>query len=125
MGVKVDCDSHFLPHDAFDDIEQKFSGLIPKFVFDGSGKQAVVYKARTEKLPAFMWNYPTCFRLLKQAPGVSNADARVEDLAKIGFDRQVLVPNNGPYAFDVEPDLGASVCRSFNSAVGKVLTEVP
>jgi aminocarboxymuconate-semialdehyde decarboxylase len=53
------------------------------------------------------------------------ADARVEDLAKIGFDRQVLVPNNAPFAYDVDPDLGASVCRSFNNAVARVLKKYP
>jgi len=125
MSVKIDCDSHFLPHDAFDDVDPKFSGETPRFVYHGSGKQVVTYKARTEQLPAFMWNYPTCFNLLRQNPGVSNADARVEDLAKIGFDRQVLVPNNAPFAYDVDPDLGASVCRSYNNAVARVLKKYP
>jgi len=125
MGMKIDCDSHFLPHDAFDDVDREFSGRAPRFVFDASGRQAVVYPARTDKLPPFMWNYPTCFRMLRQRAGVSNGDARAEDLKKIGFDRQVLVPNNGPYAFDVEAGLGASVCRSFNNAVSRVIKRHP
>jgi len=125
MAVKIDCDSHFLPYDAFDDVDPNFHGRAPRFVFDQSGKDVVVYNARTEKIPAFMWNYPTSFRLGKRPPGLSNADDRVEDLAKIGFDRQVLVPNNAPFAYDVDPDLGASVCRSFNNAVARVLKKYP
>jgi len=125
MAVKIDCDSHFLPYDAFDDVDPNFHGRAPRFVFGQSGKDVVVYNARTEKVPYFMWNYPTSFRLGKRTPGVSNADARVEDLAKIGFDRQVLVPNNAPFAYDVDPDLGASVCRSFNNAVSRVLKKYP
>jgi len=107
MAVKIDCDSHFLPYDAFDDVDPNFHGRAPRFVFNGSGKDVVVYNARTDKIPAFMWNYPTSFRLGKRPPGLSNADDRVEDLAKIGFDRQVLVPNNAPFAYDVDPNLGA------------------
>ncbi len=125
MAVKIDCDSHFLPHDAFDDVDSKFSGHAPRFVYHENGKQVVTYKARTEQLPAFMWNYPTCFNLTRQNPGLSNVDTRVEDLAKIGFDRQVLVPNNAPFAYDVDADLGASVCRSFNNAVARVLKKYP
>ncbi len=125
MAVKIDCDSHFLPYDAFDDVDPNFHGRAPRFVFDQSGKHVVVYNARTEKIPHFMWNYPTSFCLEKRPPGISNADARVEDLAKIGFDRQVLVPSNAPFAYDVDPDLGASVCRSFNNAVARVLKKYP
>jgi len=125
MGLKIDCDSHFLPYDAFDDVDPKFGDLRPQFVFNGSGKDVVIYKARTEKLPHFMWNYPTSFRLGKRVAGVSNADARAEDLAKIGFDRQVLVPNNAPYAYDVDPELGENVCRAYNNAVARALKKHP
>jgi aminocarboxymuconate-semialdehyde decarboxylase len=61
----------------------------------------------------------------KRTAGVSDAAARAKDLEKIGFDRQVLVPNNGPYAYDVDPELGASVCRSYNNAVSRVLKKHP
>ncbi|HEY3305876.1 MAG TPA: amidohydrolase family protein [Candidatus Binatia bacterium] len=125
MALKIDCDSHFLPHDAFDDVDPKFSGRAPRFVFDGSGRDAVVYKTRTEKLPSFMSNYPTCFRMGKRLRGVSDADARAGDLAKIGFDRQVLVPNNGPFGYDVDPELGLSICRSYNNAVSRALKKRP
>jgi aminocarboxymuconate-semialdehyde decarboxylase len=125
MALKSDCDSHFLPGDAFDDVDPRFGDRSPRFVFDAVGRQLVVYKPRTEKLPYFMWNYPTCFRPLRHVAGVSSIDARAVDLAKIGFDRQVLVPNNGPYAYDVDPDLGESVCRAFNNAVARALKRQP
>lgn len=72
-----------------------------------------------------MWDFPTAFRLRKRGAGSSNADVRVEDLSKIGFDRQVLVPSNGPFSYDVNADLGASVCRSHNNAIGRVLKKRP
>jgi aminocarboxymuconate-semialdehyde decarboxylase len=125
MAIKIDCDSHFLPSDAFDDVDPKFLGRRPHFVYDGQGREVVIYKDRAEQIPSFMWNYPTCLVLGRRHPGTSNIDVRAEDLKKIGFDRQVLVPNNAPFAYDVEPELGASVCRSYNNAVARALKRHP
>lgn len=121
MPIKIDCDSHFLPHDAFDQVDPKFTDRRPRFVFDGAGREVVLYKDRTEQIPSFMWDYPTCFNPGRRHPGVWDADVRAQDLDTIGFDRQVLVPNNAPFAYDVDPELGASVCRSYNRAVSRVL----
>jgi len=123
--LKIDCDSHFLPADAFDDVDPKFLGRRPRFVYDGQGREVVLYPDRAEQIPSFMWDYPTCLRLGRRHPGVSNIDVRAEDLKQIGFDRQVLVPNNAPYAYDVDPELGASVCRAYNNAVGRALQRHP
>lgn len=125
MALKIDCDSHFLPHDAFDDVDRRFFDRGPHFVFDSEAREVVVYKARAEQIPAFMWDYPTCLRLGKRYAGVWDAGARSVDLEKIGFDKQVLVPNNAPYAYDVDPELGASVCRSYNNAVARVIKQHP
>ena len=125
MAIKIDCDSHFLPYDAFDEVDRRFGDRGPRFVFASGGKEVVVYKARAEQIPDFMWDYPTCLNLGRRHPGVSNGDVRAQDLEKIGFDRQVLVPNNAPFAYDVAPDLGASVCRSYNRAVSRVLQKYP
>lgn len=125
MSIKIDSDSHFSPYDAFDDVDPKFHGRAPRFLRDALGRSGVVYKARTEKLPDFMWNYPTEFRLLKRAPGLRDSDARVEDLDKMGFDRQVLVPHTDLFCYDVEPLLALSVCRSFNNAIARVLKKHP
>lgn len=125
MTIKVDCDSHFLPYDAFDEVDRRFGDRGPRFVFDGLGRDVVVYKARAQQIPDFMWDYPTCLQPGRRYPGVSDGDVRAADLEKIGFDRQVLVPNNAPFAYDVDPDLGASVCRSYNHAVARVLDRHP
>lgn len=125
MAIKIDCDSHFSPHDAFDEVDPKFFRRGPRIVFDGSGREAVVYPAKTENMPYFMWDYPTQFRLAKRTPGLWDADVRVRDMAKTGFDRQVLLAQNSPFAYDVDPELGASVCRSFNNALARVLKKYP
>ena len=125
MSIKIDCDSHFSPHDAFDEVDPKFAGRGPRIVYDGSGKEATVYPERTAKILPYMWNYPTQFTMGRRPRGLWDADARVNDLGKIGFDRQVLIPQGAPFAYDVDPELGASVCRSYNNAVGRVIKKYP
>ena len=125
MPIKIDCDSHFLPPDAFDEVDPKFFSEGPHVVHSTGGRSVVVYEARARQIPYFMWDYPTCLRMTRHHPGTSDCDVRAGDLAKIGFDRQVLVPNNAPFAYDVEPELGASACRSYNNAVGRVLKKYP
>ena len=124
MAIKIDCDSHFSPHDAFDEVDPKFAGRGPRIVYAG-GREATVYPERTAKLLPFMWNYPTQFNMGSRPRGLWDADARVHDLGKIGFDRQVLIPQGAPFAYDVDPELGASVCRSYNNAVGRVVAKYP
>jgi aminocarboxymuconate-semialdehyde decarboxylase len=41
------------------------------------------------------------------------------------FDMQVLVPNNGPFYYDVEPALALSVCRSYNNSIGRIIKRFP
>jgi aminocarboxymuconate-semialdehyde decarboxylase len=125
MAIKIDCDSHFLPGDAFDDVDPKFLGRRPRFVYDAEGRSVVIYPDRSDQVPSFMWAYPTCLVLGRRHPGTSDADVRAGDLQQIGFDRQVLVPNNAPYAYDVEPELAASVCRAYNNAVARALRKHP
>ncbi|MBM2811498.1 MAG: amidohydrolase [Chloroflexi bacterium] len=125
MSIKIDCDSHFLPYDAFDDVDPKFMGRRPRFVRDGAGRSTVVYPERTEALPNYIWSYPTSFNLNRAHPGTHDGDARAADLEKIGFDMQVLVPNNGPYGNEVEPELAASAARAYNRAVSRAMQRQP
>lgn len=46
-------------------------------------------------------------------------------MANDGFNAQVLIPNNAPFYYDVDGDLGANFSRSFNSAIGRILKKYP
>src|ERR687891_7336 len=48
-------------------------------------------------------------------------EIRIADMAKANIDIQVLVPSNGAFYYDVEPQLAASVCRSYNNAVSRIV----
>lgn len=119
----VDCDSHILPADAFDEVAPEFCAQGPKIVSDEKGMR-VVYEARQRNIPDYARHIPNPFNA---RPGVPGDDPvhRVADMAKSKFDMQVLVPNNGPFYYDVEPKLALSVCRSYNNSIGRIIKKFP
>ncbi len=46
-------------------------------------------------------------------------------MAQDGFDMQVLIPNNAPFYYDVDAEMGASVSRTFNKAISRILKRYP
>ena len=46
-------------------------------------------------------------------------------MAHDGFDIQVLIPNNSPFYYDVDAELGANVSRAYNQAISRVLKKHP
>jgi aminocarboxymuconate-semialdehyde decarboxylase len=120
----IDCDSHILPSDAFDEVAPEFRAEGPKIVTDEKGNAFVAYAARERNIPDYARHIPNPFN---PRPRISGDDpsVRVADMTKAHFDKQVLVPSNGAFYYDVEPQLAANVCRSYNNAVGRILKKYP
>jgi aminocarboxymuconate-semialdehyde decarboxylase len=119
----VDCDSHILPADAFDEVPVEFGDDRPRIVTDSRGT-CVVYPARQRMIPDYARPLPNPFNPRPRSSGNDPA-VRIADMAKAGIDTQVLVPSNGSFYYDVEPELAASVCRSYNNAIGRILAKHP
>jgi predicted TIM-barrel fold metal-dependent hydrolase len=127
MSIIVDCDSHFLPKDAFDDEEGRwrFRSRWPRFVFDAFGRDFVVFHERFRNFNAHQRSLPNEFSARKHHPGFYDSAMREAWLDNVGFDMQVLVPSPSPFAYDLEPELGLAVCRSYNNAIGRALQQHP
>jgi aminocarboxymuconate-semialdehyde decarboxylase len=127
MGLIVDCDSHFLPSDAFDDEEsrRRFRSRWPRFVFDALGRDFVVFHERYRNFNAHQQSLPNEFSPRKHQPGFYDSAKRQAWLDEAGFDMQVLVPSPSPFAYDLEAELGLAVCRSYNNAIARVLKRHP
>lgn len=119
--IKIDSDTHFTPRDAFAQVDSKYAEIGPRFVELPNGRYLFDYKAREKFVPQHIKQ----LRLKGHAPGDFEVEPRIEAMVKDGFDMQVLIPNNAPFYYDVESELGANVSRSFNSAVGRVLKDYP
>jgi aminocarboxymuconate-semialdehyde decarboxylase len=120
----VDCDSHVLPPDAFDEIAPEFRAQGPRIVTDAQGNSCVVYEARQRNIPDYARHLPNPFNPRPRSSGDDPA-IRVADMVRAKFDMQVLVPSNGAFYYDVEPKLAIAVCRSYNNAVGRMLKKYP
>jgi aminocarboxymuconate-semialdehyde decarboxylase len=127
MSIIVDSDSHFMPSDAFEDEEaaRRFGSRWPRFQMDGLGRDWIVFPERLEQLSPLQRTMPCSLIPGKHHPGYYDSAARVEWLDRVGIDMQVLVPSPASFTYDIEPELGAATCRSYNNAIGRILKRHP
>ena len=119
--IKIDSDTHFTPRDAYDEVDKKFAEVGPRLVEQPNGRLVLEYPARA----AFVPEHIKQIRRKGHAPEELQAHPRLGAMASDGFAMQVLIPNNAPFYYDVDGELGASVSRSFNSAIGRILKRYP
>jgi aminocarboxymuconate-semialdehyde decarboxylase len=119
--IRIDSDTHFTPLDAFDEVDPKYAEIGPRLVELPTGRYRVVYPAREPFVPSHI----KPLRLRGHDPSDLDVEPRVEAMARDGFDMQVLIPNNAPFYYDVDAGLGASVSRSFNRAISRLLKRYP
>ena len=119
--IRIDSDTHFTPLDAFDEIDPRFAAIGPRFERLPSGRYRVVHEARAPFVPEHI----KPLRLGGHPADDLDAAPRIDAMAKDGFDMQVLIPNNAPFYYDVDGAMGASVSRSFNKAISRILQRYP
>lgn len=121
----IDCDSHIVPTDAFDGVAPEFWDQRPQVVKNPDGSSYMLYPARQKNVPDYARNIRHIFSPRRRDPRVNDPAERVRDLTQMLFHTQVLVPSNGLFYHDVEPELAASVCRSHNDAVARIVKSYP
>jgi aminocarboxymuconate-semialdehyde decarboxylase len=119
--TRIDSDTHFTPKDAFADVDSKYAEVGPRLVELPTGYYRFVYPAREPFVPAHI----KALRLRGHAPSELEVEPRLEAMAQDGFDMQVLIPNNAPFYYDVDAEMGANVSRSFNRAIARILKRYP
>ena len=50
MAIRIDCDSHFLPKDVFDDVDPRFEHRRPQLFFDARERGVLRYPEREANL---------------------------------------------------------------------------
>ena len=121
----IDCDSHIVPVDAFDSVAPEFRDQRPQVIANPDGSSYMLYPARQKGVPEYAHNIRHIFSPRRRDPRVNDPAERVADLTKMLFQTQVLVPSNGLFYHDVEPKLAASVCRSHNNAIARIVKSYP
>jgi len=127
MSIIIDSDSHFMPRDAFADVaaQSRFGSRWPRFQMDAIGRDWIVFPERYAQLNAHQRSLPCSLVPGQHHAGYYDSGARAEWLDRVGIDMQVLVPSPASFTYDIEPELGVAVCRSYNNAIGGVLRRHP
>src|SRR5581483_3374869 len=107
----IDMDSHFSPVDEFAYVAPDLKHMAPAWLPQGQGRLAVVTPGSPE--PSKRTGSHGASR---RTPGNFDPEARLKDMDRMGVERQLLNPEFGQYAFEVEPRLASEMCRSANHA---------
>lgn len=119
----VDCDSHFMPKDAFDSIDGNLAAHAPRLDVDGSG---VLTDIRFD-LP----NPPGATPLPPPGsgshyPGNMKLEARMEYYHQQRIDQHVMLPQfTGWWSYLIEPELANAIAHSYNLAFLRIMREYP
>lgn len=116
----IDMDTHFAPTDEFDYVPDEFRPLTPRWLPHGGGRVALVAPNRPP-----LKKRSGAFSPSARLPGDFDIDARLRDMDALGVEKQLLNPEFSQYCYETEPRLAAAMCRSANTAVGKLLKRYP
>jgi aminocarboxymuconate-semialdehyde decarboxylase len=119
--IRIDSDTHFTPLDAFADLDPKYTDQGPRLVALPSGHYRIDYPARAPFVPAHI----KPLRINGRPKSDFEIEPRIAAMAQDGFDMQVLIPNNSPFYYDVDAEMGANVSRAYNRAISRILKKYP
>lgn len=121
----IDCDTHFMPRDAFDRVPGRHAALRPFLKFDASGEYVNLdFPGRPAEVPG---TTPLA------APGTGanyagmiDIGARLEDYASMGIERTCLLAQfSGWWSYVIEPELATAMAHSWNLAVLELMRQHP
>ena len=121
----VDCDTHFVPPDAFDYFQGTLAEKKPLFKFDEEGRCVDVdFPANAPEVPGTTPMPPPGsggqFRCLW------DMEARMKDYETMGISHQLVLPQfTGWWSYLIDADLATAMARSHNEAVWKLALRYP
>ena len=119
--IRIDSDTHFTPLDAFADLDPKYAEQGPRLVELPSGRYRIDYPARAPFVPEHI----KPLRVNGRPKSDFKIEPRLAAMAQDGFDMQVLIPNNAPFYYDVNAEMGANVSHAYNQAIARILKKYP
>jgi len=127
----IDCDTHIIPRDAFDYMDEGLKQNRPLLHFDKEGlythsdfpaKPPLV--PGTTPLPSYANSRGGSGTDLL---GMTDIEVRLKDLQRLGVDQQVVLPQFTPWAWSnlLEPDLAQAIAHSYNQSIVTIMKKHP
>jgi len=126
QAMIIDCDTHFLPPDAYDYLDAEWEGKRPRFQWDGKGLlTGVEFPGAPPQVPGATPLEPPGTGARYR--GMYDMEERLRDYEKLGIDRQFLFPQLTATVFSylVEPRLAGAMAHSYNLSILKLLRQYP
>jgi predicted TIM-barrel fold metal-dependent hydrolase len=123
MSVIIDCDTHFMPRDAFDAIDDRYRHTKPTLKFDDQDRYADVdFSAYTEMPGTSPLPAPGSGATFKS---LWDPISRMEDYdRRLGIEMHVVLPQfSGWWSYLIEPELACGMARSHNEALLRLMKE--
>ncbi|HEY3303365.1 MAG TPA: amidohydrolase family protein [Candidatus Binatia bacterium] len=121
----IDCDSHFMPPDAFDDLDGRFKERAPKLRIGDDGLlKDIVFPGMPPKVPGTTpFGAPGSGAIIK---GLCDIEVRMADYEKLGIERHFILPQlTGWWSYLIEAELAVAMARSYNRAILRLMQRYP
>ena len=119
----IDCDSHCIFPDIFDNVAPEVANRVPKLKFDIESRLVdVIYDKDPLVIPT-----PAPASAHNDLPGLCSPQDRIKNLNVMKVDLQLISPQERAMRFDysVEKHLAASMTHSYNISLKKVIDQYP
>lgn len=124
--VIIDCDTHFMPRDAFDGVDGKLATIRPKLQFNDQELYVDV------EFPGYPGEVPGTSPLLAPGSGAMfkslwDPESRMADYDnRLGIEQHVVLPQfSGWWSYLIEAELACRMARSHNQALLRLMKEYP
>ena len=110
----IDCDTHIMPGDAFDDMPEEFRGKAPIPRYSNEGLLVDIdFPGGPPEVPGVTpLGPPGSGASMK---GLVDVQTRLEDMPVLGVDRMFVLPQfSGWWTYMIEPALASAIARAYN-----------
>ena len=110
----IDCDTHIMPSDAFDDMPEEFRGKAPIPRYSEEGLLIDIdFPGGPPEVPGVTpLGAPGSGASMK---GLVDLQVRLDEMPVLGVDRQFILPQfSGWWTYMIEPALASAIARSYN-----------
>lgn len=121
----IDCDTHFMPPDAFDYLPANLAGKRPVLKFDEDGIYVDLdFPGRPVAVPGSTPLPPPGTG--NNYMGMCDMEARLADYVSMGIERTCLLAQfSGWWSYLIEPELATAMAHSWNLSVLKLMKKHP
>lgn len=121
----IDCDTHFMPRNAFDRVAGPLAAQRPVLKFDESGTYVDMdFPGRPRPLAEATPLPPPGTGA--EYPGMVDMEARLKDYAEMGIESTCLLAQfSGWWSYLIEPELATAMAHSWNLAVLELMKKHP